>query len=183
MKKIMVIVIFIGLLIVSRNALAFSFRGIEIGKSLDEQMSKCVEGTFPYPKMCWIGIMSDPKKNEYSIDGLPSIDIGSNVEVKTIDGKVECITMDFSYSNADKFLAMLKAKYGEPIIEKSVIKNRMGTSFDKITATWKIEDCELIFTDKFNRIDSGILLILSKKYKAIWNAKEEKTIKEAADKL
>lgn len=191
MKKTMVSFIIIMLLIVSQNVFGFTFRGIEIGKSLNEmpqcQMQKNLEkwSRDGYPKdktPCWT---TWSVKNEYGIESLPEIDINFyNCFVRTINGKIEHIEQYFHNSDADKFLTMLKTKYGKPLsVGTSIVQNKMGAKVEKKTVTWKIDGCEINFSNVFKEIDMGALIISSQKYKDFLKAKEDKTMKDAIDKL
>ena len=115
MKKIIIIsFLVIVLFTFSQVAFGFTFRGIEIGKSLDQQMTKCPPHSFPYKAMCWLEISSQPKNNLYDIQGLTSLGgFDGIVKVTTIDGKIEYIEMLFADFIASKFLELLEAKYGK----------------------------------------------------------------------
>ena len=189
------------ILFFSQNVFGFSFRGIEIGKSLKEQIPECKWNEYT-KKYGWNEYDKWEKETNYNPDkeGIcwsdkNSIDIGipiSNLpdlgfpapsHAEEINGKVERIIVTFLEIYADKFLSILESKYGKPKLNTSKVQNRLGASFDKISATWKVENCTILFMNIYEDIDSGILFITSDTYIELQIKQKKQEIEDSASKL
>jgi hypothetical protein len=165
-----------------KNFKGFSFRGILMAISLEEQMFSCEILKQKKEKgMCY-------EKRGYAdgfeITNLPELGFFTSTSVYLIDNKVEKIVTSLSDDGADNMLSLLKKKYGKPkVFNKDIVQNRMGAKFIRFMASWYIRNCELILTNRAGKVDEGILLITTKKYNQHENAREKKDKKKALDNL
>jgi hypothetical protein len=173
MKKTIIssfLVIF--LLTISQVSFGFTFWGIEIGKSLQDQMVKCPEfgkDWVPIKDVCY---RNEPFiKDSYNIDHLPDLDFITITKVKTINDKIEGIIVElwgnpnFYSVNFDKYYKSLTSIYGKrKSFSTKTIKNKMGAKLKKINVIWNIENCTIHLTNIGSDIEHGLLTVTSKVY-------------------
>jgi hypothetical protein len=173
MKKTIIssfIVIF--LLTISQVSFGFTFRGIEIGKSVQDQMIKCPEFGKDWESIKDVCYRSDPFiKDSYSINHLPELDFITITRVKTIDDKIEGIIVElwgnpnFYSVNFDKFYKSLTSKYGKcKSYSTKTIKTKTGSTLKKINVIWKMENCIIHLTNIGSDIAHGLLTVTSNVY-------------------
>ena len=173
MKKTIVssfIVIF--LLTFSQVSFGFTFRGIEIGKSLQDQMVKCPDYGKDWEPIKDVCYRNDPFiKDSHSVDHLPELDFVTITRVKTVNDKIEGIMVElwgnpnFYSVNFDKYYKSLTSKYGRRhSYSAKIVKNKTGSKFRKINVIWKMENCTIHLTNIGSDIEHGLLTVTSKVY-------------------
>lgn len=135
-----------------------------------ERFSKYVSGVDVYS--------TEPINNEnivvkFPFSDSPRIVKGSSVSAIILDGKLEGVSFATSgISDADDVLTTLKEKYGKPLsyIPRKV-QNRMGASFDAFIAGWTFDNLDVSFFSVMTTLDSGEVIIDTKKGGA-WRKKQ-----------
>lgn len=111
------------------NVNALDIKGIKVGEQANCEVIRSLEireGTFA--KSCengismWIHVVS-------FLNGKATLGIQQNSQRVVTSLSVS----DFSFSDA---LDAFTLKFGQPAIEKSLIQNRMGATFEQVTAVW-----------------------------------------------
>lgn len=95
------------------------------------------------------------------------------ISANIIDGNVESMTLTtHGVQGQTEALAMLTEKYGTPTtLATDKVQNRMGASYDRITATWAFSDLSVAFLGIGSKIDYGIIVISTPKSDAASAAK------------
>jgi len=158
----------------------FSFRGILIGISLEDQMFPCDE-MGNVKEVCYKGGYIE---GYYEIKNLVSLGFYSDTSVRVLDNKIESIVTTMPNDGADKLLNLLMKKYKKPkIFDKDVVQNRMGARFERFYAIWNIKNCKLTLTNRAHKIDEGIFIIESDKYMKHEKYQDKKREKNALDSI
>ena len=160
------------LLTISQISFGFTFRGIEIGKSLQDQMVKCPEYGKDWKPIKDVCFRNDPITQDlFSIDHLPDLDFITITKVKTINDRIEGIIVelwgnpDFYSVNFDKFYKSLTSQYGKrKSYSTKTVQNKMGEKFKKINVIWKTENCTIHLTNIGSDMEHGLLTVTSKVY-------------------
>jgi hypothetical protein len=94
--------------------------------------------------------------------------------VVVVNGKVAGVTISTTGNDAQAdLLAALTAKFGKPSwTQADTLQNRMGASFDRVSARWKLEGLDVSFLGMGSRVDSGIITV----YTPDGNAFKEKQL-------
>lgn len=99
-------------------------------------------------------------KYDLQLQSMPRGFSSIGVELTLIDGRVESLwfptvgTMQADVKNT------LVAKYGSPTTDKTeTLSNRMGASFESLTATWTFDDLQIVFLGLASTIEKGVVTI------------------------
>lgn len=144
-----------------------SILGIKLGVPLSESMEECTKERYGYGytsgKMCWTkGAFS----SLYEIRNYPTIGVGIwDVIVRLVEGNVEAVDFSFNHSVYLNMVQLLKAKYGEPSQETTVmVQNRMGATFASVKMFWIGKNLILSFASREGKIDEGLVSLYSMKF-------------------
>ncbi|MEQ1605406.1 MAG: hypothetical protein ABL999_11125 [Pyrinomonadaceae bacterium] len=98
------------------------------------------------------------------------------VTVTIMDGKVEGLSFKTAGVDSDSVvLSDLKAKYGAPSsIVPAKVQNRMGATFDKVTAVWQFSNLIVGFESVQTSINEGLVIIDTPKGWEFRNAPKSK---------
>ncbi len=186
------------------DASEISFKGIVLGKATEKDVLEKFNGAKRYGAF----IFAKPSYNADAICGTltdslknPSIltcrseamasqlfRIGQTSAGEFIftdkDGTIEEVSASFSTSSFEAVLAALIEKYGKPTSQESErVQNKIGTTFNSMSATWKLSDGTLVVRERSGKVDTMSLQIFTNK---IVNSRKEeslKSIKDAAKNL
>lgn len=164
------------------NKKPFTFRGIILGAPLDRQLPECQGDWYKKTEPCYRNI--DGQFNHYTIEALPDIGFGMLTIVNLIDGNIESISTSTGDRDAQIMIDLLQKKYGKPVIYNTEItQNRMGAKFSRVMVKWKIKNCEILLMTRVSRIDDGLLIITTKKWRDHEAINQKNKEQRALDKL
>jgi hypothetical protein len=73
---------------------------------------------------------------------------------------IQEVQVNFRSDDYGKFLDLMVNKFGEPAkTERSVVQNRMGATFDRVSNFWDIRGHSMYLTNISSKIDEGFLRI------------------------
>ena len=99
-------------------------------------------------------------KYDLQLQSMPRGFSAIGVELTLIDGNVESLWFPTIGSMQADVKRTLVAKYGSPTIDKTeTLHNRMGASFDSLTATWTFDDLHIVFLGLASTIEKGVVTI------------------------
>jgi len=135
----------------------FDLKGFYLGMSKKDVKAVAGKKTICFPDeeaSCWAD-------SSCYIEGLSVA--GTQTEHTVFLIKNDRLTaFTFSFSN-ENFVAIAEAftsKYGKaPNIEKETVKNRLGTSFEKVTLGWVIKDASVTLTNMHDNVTEGDLRV------------------------
>jgi hypothetical protein len=170
------------------SAEQFSFMGVNMGSSFDEQFKPCSARYVSDEGKCYkVGIYSkkpEPKSNIYQIENLPWIGVTMSTTAFLLDGNVEALYITTDDKGAEHLLELMKEKYGDPTtFTQRTVTNNAGAKFPSFTARWMIKDCTMTLIRRYQKINDGNLFIMTEKYEREQKDKINKSKKDALDKL
>lgn len=142
----------------------FSFRGIVVGESLENQLPECKDDWYKKTDPCFKRDSYQP--DHYDIQLLQDIGFGTVTDIFTINGNIEKISTYTGERDAIQMLNLLVKKYGKPDIYKTdIVQNSFGAKFSSVFAQWQINNINISLMNRVEKIDDGYLIIESKKWK------------------
>lgn len=155
--------------VLASQATALDIKGLEVDKPVDcEQINALEIRSGKFAQSCENGMDSWYKEISF-LSGKASMQLSQSPE-RTL---LSVLLSNFNFNEA---LDALTLKWGTPHIEKSIIQNRAGASFDQVEATWLDGKKRLILTKHGSRIDKPSLILIGEE--AI-KAQQKKTIDNA----
>ena len=95
----------------------------------------------------------------------PKIMAGDTITCILIEGNLEGIAFNtHGVSDSDRIFTELVNKYGKPsVIERPIVKNRIGAQFNSVDAVWSLPNLHVLFQGVASSIDSGIVYVQTSK--------------------
>lgn len=134
---------------------------------------------------CWKHLASGPQPGtpalnsfsgflELPRDSVPQPLQADSVGFVVVDGMIEGLRFQTSgYRVQEQALELLTAKYGPGEVKRTVSQNRMGASFDDVSAIWSFDDLQVTFFGMLDRVDFGVVGILTPKAQAFEGQQRE----------
>jgi hypothetical protein len=172
LMTVMVMVFLLSSVSYSEETKDVTILGITLGKSLRESgISECRQErkysfkSYDYSdKDCYKEMDFDSSKRCFTtvrkelsfgvtIYATPLIECDRNSPIQEVQ-------VNFKSDNYGKLLDLMLNKFGLPAkTEKSVVKNRMGATFDKVSNFWNISGHSIYLTNIGGKIDEGFLRV------------------------
>jgi len=113
-----------------------------------------------FKKIDFIRLGSSPSMDVFVCDaciGLQVLYAKNALITELVSEPIAEIQMGFPFEMADSFINLVTKKFGKPNrIEKSILKNKLGASFDNKTYYWTFGSAKLMLTKRFNGVESGL---------------------------
>lgn len=74
---------------------------------------------------------------------------------------------------ADDVIEALTQKWGAPKLVKDKVQNKMGASFDQLTALWDNPAASILVQDRWTKIDNMVIIFSDKRLTDIYDAAEK----------
>ena len=173
-------IVFVVVLLLFQTAVVYgqtlTFNGVKFGLPLKQQDKKIV---FKYPE-------KDGRLTLYlDVSGLADIGIHRyHIDAETIDGNVEKMSMQFSYTDSDRFVELLTEKYGKPVFNRSEAQTYGGAVLNVYTATWNQSGFQIYLISRSSSdLTKGYLRVSTRYYEFFSKEKREKEKKKQKGNL
>jgi hypothetical protein len=181
-----------------------SFKGIEFGKSTEQDVAEKFKGAKRYASMiiatashhadATCGSIVDSVRNpaisscRSEAVGGPLFRIGQTSAGEFMftdkEGKIEELRATFTTTSYGAVVGALEEKYGKPTSSQNEqIQNKAGASFSSMVTTWKLPDGEIIAAERSGKVDTMSLRMATNKAIAQRAEEAKKSVKEAAQNL
>lgn len=86
-----------------------------------------------------------------------------NIRVLVVEGRIAGVRIETSGLKVQNdILQRLTEKYGTPAeVVRTKLQNNMGATFEDITAVWVFDDLRVVLVGMANRIDTGVVSVLT----------------------
>jgi hypothetical protein len=163
------------------SAQTLEIKGVEVDKPIDCAYIRSLEqrpGTFaPSCENGFNGFATDVS----FLDGqarMYTYQAGGHVTALLVTQVSNGKTLEFQSA-----LDALQVKFGKPVVERTVIKNRAGAEFEQVLATWVSGDVRLELKKHGGRIDSPSLWLSGRRLMEFERERREQAAKKNSGNL
>jgi hypothetical protein len=203
MRKVICVIMLIGLLAISGTALGegLTIFGITMGKSISENnIPECGISSLPKkdPNHTTPEVYVNNTSNCYKLKcfsynntcfALLQLDLSYNPDIylngqlpkdKIRDEPIEEIQFNFNNDYYKEVFESLVNKFGKPSkCKQTIVSNKMGATFENEACMWLINSNQILLYKMMGKVDEGFLTIRTAKQ--IKKYKEERNKKQSSD--